>query len=73
GTLPLCDVVALPLLCATKTTSGGTTSTNPLDQLTKNLPKLRGAPEQTARVSYADLMRSYDPDLVALLVPGVAR
>lgn len=72
GTLPLCDAISLPILCPTRTTSG-TTSTNPLDKLTSSLPKLRGAPEQTSRVSYADLMRSYDPDLVALLVPGVAR
>jgi phospholipid/cholesterol/gamma-HCH transport system substrate-binding protein len=73
GGLPdLCGTLQLPILCPT--TSGGTTSTNPLDQITGSLPKLlRGAPEQTTRVRYRDLMERYDPDLVSLLVPGVAR
>ncbi|GGO92144.1 hypothetical protein GCM10011584_27860 [Nocardioides phosphati] len=73
GTLPLCGTIQLPVLCPSGT-SGGTTSTNPLDQITGSLPKLlRSAPGQTTRVSYRDLMKRYDPDLVALLVPGVAR
>jgi phospholipid/cholesterol/gamma-HCH transport system substrate-binding protein len=72
-TLPLCGTIALPVLCPSGTSSGGTTSTNPLDQITNILPKLRPAPGAPSRVSYRDLMKSYDPDLVSLLVPGVAR
>ncbi len=74
-TLPLCGTVALPVLCPSGSTSGSTGSTSPnlLQQLQDGLKLGRTAPGETARVSYADLMRSYDPDLVSLLVPGVAR
>lgn len=76
GGLPLCGTIALPLVCPSGATSGSTGgSTNPLQPLQDGLNSLlRTAPDQpTTRVSYRDLMRSYDPDLVSLLVPGVAQ
>ncbi|RJS46351.1 MCE family protein [Nocardioides cavernaquae] len=79
-TTELCKLAPLPGVCpAAGGTSGGTTggTTNPLqdviDQL--GLPGLGRAATGTvpSKPTYRDLMRSYDPDLVALLVPGVTR
>lgn len=70
--LPICGTLALPVLCPSGT-GGSTGGSNLLQQLTKGLQLPRVAPDATSRVSYRDLTESYDPDLVSLLVPGVAR
>lgn len=76
----LCDSAPLPLLCGATGGTGGTGGTTggqtPLQNLQDQLGgllKRPGADDGVRRVTYADLMKKYDPDLVTLLVPGVAR
>jgi phospholipid/cholesterol/gamma-HCH transport system substrate-binding protein len=73
----LCDTAPLPLLCGRTSggTSGGSTGGGtPLQNLQDALGGLlRPAPGSERRPTYGDLMEHYDPDLVALLVPGVTR
>ena len=75
----LCKSAPLPLLCGTTSggTGGGTTGGTPLQNLQNALGGLlkRAAPGSpgTDRTTYGELMKQYDPDLVRLLVPGVAR
>lgn len=74
----LCKVAPLPGVCPTAGgTSGGTSGgTTPLQELVEqlNLPSLgRAGTGPVQKPTYGDLMRAYDPDLVALLVPGVTR
>jgi phospholipid/cholesterol/gamma-HCH transport system substrate-binding protein len=83
-TSTLCQSAPLPGVCpATGGTTGGTGgtggTTDPLGDLANQLglPGLGRAAtgDATKRTgpTYQDLMRSYDPDLVALLVPGVTQ
>lgn len=71
----LCAAAPLPGLCpGATTTSGGSTTTSPLQQLQDQLGNILKRPAPGAgKATYGDLMAAYDPDLVTLLVPGVAR
>jgi hypothetical protein len=75
----LCKVAPLPGVCpAAGGTTGGTGgTTNPLqdaiDQLGLSGLGRAATGAGPSKPTYRDLMRSYDPDLVALLVPGVTR
>ncbi len=72
----LCASAPLPGLCPGTTTSGGTTSggtTSPLQQLQDAFGALLRPAPGARKATYGDLMTAYDPDLVSLLVPGVAR